>query len=36
MCIRDRAFFDSLNDSIEFKSMTNVNDIIVIFVGAKA
>jgi glycerate-2-kinase len=27
------AFFDSLNDSIEFKSMTNVNDIIVIFVG---
>lgn len=30
------AFFDSLDDSIEFKSMTNVNDIIVIFVGEKA
>jgi len=30
------AFFDSLNDSIEFKSMTNVNDIIVIFIGENA
>ena len=28
-------FFDSLNDSIQFVSMTNVNDIIVIFVGEK-
>jgi len=27
------AFFDSLDDSIQFSSMTNVNDIIVIFVG---
>jgi len=27
-------FFDSLNDSIQFVSMTNVNDIIVILVGA--
>ena len=26
-------FFDSLGDSIQFTSMTNVNDIIVIFVG---
>ena len=26
-------FFDSLGDSIQFSSMTNVNDIIVIFVG---
>jgi len=26
-------FFDSLNDSIQFVSMTNVNDIIVILVG---
>ncbi len=29
-------FFDSLDDSIQFVSMTNVNDIIVIFVGEKA
>ena len=29
-------FFDSLGDSIEFVSMTNVNDIIVIFVGENA
>jgi glycerate 2-kinase len=28
-------FFDSLGDSIEFVSMTNVNDIIVILVGEK-
>jgi len=28
-------FFDSLGDSIQFASMTNVNDIIVIFVGEK-
>jgi len=27
------AFFDRLDDSIQFSSMTNVNDIIVIFVG---
>jgi glycerate-2-kinase len=26
-------FFDSLNDSIQFVSMTNVNDVIVILVG---
>lgn len=30
------AFFDSLDDSIQFSSMTNVNDIIVIFVGENA
>jgi len=29
-------FFDSLDDSIQFVSMTNVNDIIVIFVGEKS
>lgn len=29
-------FFDSLGDSIEFVSMTNVNDIIVILVGENA
>jgi len=29
-------FFDSLDDSIQFVSMTNVNDIIVIFVGENA
>jgi glycerate-2-kinase len=28
-------FFDGLDDSIQFVSMTNVNDIIVILVGAK-
>ena len=28
-------FFDSLDDSIEFTSMTNVNDIIVILVGPR-
>lgn len=28
-------FFDSLDDSIQFASMTNVNDIIVILVGEK-
>ena len=28
-------FFDSLEDSIQFVSMTNVNDVIVIFVGEK-
>lgn len=28
-------FFDSLGDSIQFASMTNVNDIIIIFVGEK-
>lgn len=29
------AFFDALNDSIQFKSMTNVNDLIIVFVGPK-
>ena len=28
-------FFDSLNDSIQFTSMTNVNDIIVILIGGR-
>ena len=28
-------FFDSVGDSIEFNSMTNVNDIIVVFIGEK-
>lgn len=29
------AFFDALGDSIEFTSMTNVNDVVVVLVGPK-
>lgn len=29
-------FFDSVGDSIEFTSMTNVNDILVVFIGEKS
>ncbi len=29
------AFFDNLGDSIEYKSMTNVNDVVVVLVGPK-
>lgn len=35
-CHNAEIFFDALGDSIQFKSMTNVNDLIIVLIGPKA